>query len=198
MTFIKKFKHEANRLVKGEWVTLGMPFEFPMIEEKAKGIIDLEALVIATLLVMGEDRLITDLPAWINRFSNLINFQKLKTIFKRLSGEQRSRILAKLNNPHFYGTPNAFRNVFELRTQKAGSLDETVRSRMQKINTIENVAQMSLMIKNRLLYGTGFRADRETAEVLAVSPKTVVREWRRARAWLYERLEARPKGSAEG
>ncbi len=29
----------------------------------------------------------------------------------------------------------------------------------------------------------------ETAEVLGVSPKTVVREWRRARAWLYDRLE---------
>ncbi len=29
----------------------------------------------------------------------------------------------------------------------------------------------------------------ETAELLGVSRKTVVREWRRARAWLYDRLE---------
>ena len=159
MISLKKLEHEANRLVEGEWVTLGMPFDFPMIEEKAEGIIDVEALVTATMLVMGEDRLVTDLPAWFNRFSNLINFQKLKTIFRGLSGEHRRRILAKLNHPHFYCTPRVFRNVFDLRAQEAGSIDETVRLRMQKINTIENVAQISLMIKNRLLYGTGFRAD---------------------------------------
>lgn len=159
MTSIKILKHEANRLVEGAWVTLGMPFDFPIIEEKAQGIIDVEALIIATLLVMREDRLVTDLPAWVNLFSNLINFQKLKTIFRGLSGEHRRLINANLNRIHFYDTPRAFRNVFGFRSQEAGSIDETVRSRTQKINTIENVAQMSLMIKNRLLYGTGFRAD---------------------------------------
>ncbi len=34
----------------------------------------------------------------------------------------------------------------------------------------------------------------ETAEVLEVSPKTVVREWRRARAWLYDRLGSSAAG----
>ncbi len=33
----------------------------------------------------------------------------------------------------------------------------------------------------------------DTAEVLETSRKTVVREWRRARAWLYDRLEPRPR-----
>ena len=31
--------------------------------------------------------------------------------------------------------------------------------RVRKLNTIENVAQTSIMIRNRLQYGTGFRAD---------------------------------------
>lgn len=159
MTSTATLKQETNRLVEGAWVTLGMPFDLTMIEEKGEGIIDVEALIIATLLVMGKDRLVTDLPAWVNRFSNLINFQKLKTIFRGLSEEHRRLILASLNQTHFYSTPRAFSNVFDLSTREAGSVDETVSLRASKINTIENVAQMSLMIKNRLLYGTGFRAD---------------------------------------
>ena len=159
MTSITTLKQETNGLAEGAWVTLGMPFDLPMIDEKAEGIIDVEALIIATLLVMGKDRLVTDLPAWVNRFSHLINFQKLKTIFKGLPETHRKLILDNMNQTHFFNTPKAFSNIFCLSSREAGSLDETVRSRTGKINTIENVARMSLMIKNRLFYGTGFRAD---------------------------------------
>ncbi|MBN2285925.1 MAG: hypothetical protein JXI43_05715 [Tissierellales bacterium] len=159
MTSIPRLKQETNRLVEDAWVTLGMPFDRPMIDEKAEGIIDVEALIISTLLVIGNNRLVTDLPAWINQFLNLINFQKLKTIFNGLPEEHRKLILANLNQIHFSSTPRAFRNVFNLRTRESESADETVRLRTSKINTIENVAQISLIIKNRLLYGTSFRAD---------------------------------------
>jgi hypothetical protein len=159
MISMKKLINEATGLVGGAWVTLGMPLDFPMIEEKSKGIIDVEALIMVTLLVMGEDRVVTDLPAWVNRFSNLINFQKLKTVFRGLSKDKRRVIFVKLNNAHFHATPKAFRNIFDLRGEPPVNINETVRSRMLRINTIENVAHMSLMIKNRLLYGTGFRAD---------------------------------------
>ena len=153
-------KHEANRLIKKAWATLGMPFDLIMIEEKTRGIIDVEALVVATLLVMREDRLVTDLPAWVNRFENLINFQKLKTIFNKLSGEHKKLVRTNLDHTHFFrSTPRAFRVIFDLRAEESKSFDETVRLRTQKINTVENVSRISLMIENRLLYGTGFRAD---------------------------------------
>ena len=140
-------------------MTLGMPLDFNMIEEKADGIIDVEALIIATLLVMERDRLATDLPAWVNRFSSLINFQKLKTIFRGLSRQHSELVLTNLNQAYFMTTPKAFRNVFGLKTDSVGNGGETVRLRTRKINTIENVAQTCLMVKNRLTYGTGFRAD---------------------------------------
>lgn len=159
MTSIVTLKQEANQLVKRAWVALGIPFDIPLIEEKEEGIIDVEALIIASLQVMGEDRLVTDLSAWINRFSSFINFQKLKNIFRGLSEDYRQIIFANMDNVHFHDTPGMFRNIFGLKAQKAGSNDENVRFRLQKINTIENVARKSLMIKNRLLYGTGFRAD---------------------------------------
>jgi len=160
MTSISRLKEETNRIAKAAWVTLGMSFDYPMIDEKAEGIIDVEALIIATLLVMEKDRLTTDLPAWINRFSSLINFQKLKSVFRGLSEESRRLILANLpRQGHLTGTPKAFRVLFSLKTDAAGTVDETIELRTRKINTIENAARVSLMLKNRLVYGTGFRAD---------------------------------------
>lgn len=38
----------------------------------------------------------------------------------------------------------------------------------------------------------------ETAEVLKVSPGTVKRDWRAAKAWLYRELSGRPGGAADG
>jgi len=159
MTSIVKLKEETSRLAKAAWVSLGMPFDFHMIEEKADGIIDVEALIIATLLVMEKDRLTTDLPAWVNCFSSLINFQKLKTIFRELPRKHSAAVLTNLNEVYFTNTPKAFRNAFGLKPDPVGFVDKTVELRTRKINTIENVAKFSLMVRNRLIYGTSFRAD---------------------------------------
>lgn len=159
MASTAKLKKETGRALKAAWVTFGMPFDLPMIEEKAEGIIDVEALIIVTLLVMEKDRMATDLPAWINRFSSLIHFQKLKSIFRGLPKEDRSLILTNLNQGFFGSTPQAFKGVFGLKADAAGGGDASVELRTSKINTNENVARVSLMIKNRLIYGTGFRAD---------------------------------------
>ena len=159
MTSMMKLKEETKRVVKSAWVTLGMPLDSHMIEEKADGIVDVEALIIATLLVMDDDRLATDLPAWVNCFSSLVNFQKLKTIFRGLPEKYRASVLSRLNHACFTAMPKTFRNVFAFKTGVVGTLDKIVELRTRRINTIENVAQVSLMIKNRLIYGTGFRAD---------------------------------------
>lgn len=159
MTSIAKLKEETRRLAKAAWATLGMPLDFPMIEERTDGIIDVEALIIATLLVMEQDRLATDLPAWVDRFSSLINFQKLKTIFRGLPRKYSELVLTRLNQLYFTNTPEAFRNAFGLRSTTVAFSHEIVQMRTRKINAIENVAEASLMIKNRLIYGTGFRAD---------------------------------------
>jgi len=159
MTSIAKLKEETNKVVKSAWVSLGMPLDSQIIEEKTDGIVDVEALIIATLLVMDEDRLATDLPAWLNRFSSLINFQKLKTIYRGLSKNYSALVLTRLNQGYFAATPKAFRNVFAFKIDAVGALDKIVELRTRRVNMIENVAQVSLMIKNRLIYGTGFRAD---------------------------------------
>jgi len=80
MNSFQAITNRANQLLRRAWVNLGLPFYVPMVNEKKEGIIDIEALLLATVLFMGQDRIVTDVPAWIARFQDLINHQKLKSI----------------------------------------------------------------------------------------------------------------------
>jgi len=151
-------KKRANPAVKGAWVALGIPFDVPMVDEKVEGIIDVEALIMTTLLVMEQDRMVTDLPAWLGHFSSLINHQKLKTMFNMTPSRHQSVILENLNQTPLTAASKSFRSVFNLKLPPDAVM-KTVQMRAKKLNTIENVAQASIMIRNRLQYGTGFRAD---------------------------------------
>jgi len=158
MKSITALQKKANPAVKGAWAALGIPFDVPMIDEKAEGIIDVEALIMTTLLVMEKDRMVTDVPAWLGRFSTVINHQKLKTMFKRMPRQHRWVILETLNQSPFHGASKSVRKVFDM-GQSSDSVSGIIQARGQKLNTMENVAQTSIMIRNRLQYGTGFRAD---------------------------------------
>jgi hypothetical protein len=138
---------------------MGIPFDVPMVQEKREGIIDVEALLFITLLMMERDRMVTDIPAWIIRFRDLINFQKLKTIFITSPEKYKSGLIAKLNQTPSFSPPAAFRKLFGLHELPSTELAETVRMRSSKLNTVNHVARASLMLNSRLLYGTGFRAD---------------------------------------
>jgi hypothetical protein len=159
MKSIAGFKKDSNAAIKGAWVTLGIPFDYPMINEMIQGIIDVEGLIISTLLVMKQDRMSTDLPAWLNLFSGLINHQKLKTIFRSMPQDRRRDIRKNLEHAFFHDVPKSIKKIFDQEERAADVISETIHMRMQKLSTVEHVARSSLMIRNRLLYGTGFRAD---------------------------------------
>jgi len=158
MKSIATLQKKANSAVKKAWVALGIPFDVPTMDEKVEGIIDVEALIMTTLLLMEQDRMATDLPAWLSRFSGLVNHQKLKTMFNAMPDHHRSAILEKLSQSPFRGAPKPIRNIFSLEPASE-TVSKTVQMRARKLNTIENVAEASIMIRNRLQYGTGFRAD---------------------------------------
>lgn len=157
--FIENVKDKTRELIKGAWATLGMPFDLPVINERIEGIIDAEALIMATLLLLEQDRMLTDLPAWLRRFSSLINHQKLKTMVKTMPRQHSSRLAETLSQTPFGGVPKSMRNIFNLKEPESEAISETILMREHKLNTIPNVARDSIMIQNRLLYGTGFRAD---------------------------------------
>ena len=139
-------------------MALGIPFDVAMIDERVEGIIDVEALIMTTLLLSEHDRTATDLPAWLNRFSSLVNHQKLKNMFNLMPGQYRSVALEKVSQSPFRGAPKSVRNIFSLEPANE-AVSKTVQMRVRKLNTIENVAAASIMIRKRLQYGTGFRAD---------------------------------------
>ena len=114
MKSMERLKENTAEVIKGAWVTLGIPFDFPLIKEKVEGIIDVEALIMGTLLVMDQDRMATDLPAWLRRFSSLVNHQKLKTMYNDLSKERRALILENIGKAPSVGAPKPFRNIFDL------------------------------------------------------------------------------------
>jgi len=158
MKSIRALQKKASRAVKGAWVALGIPFDVPMIDEKVEGIIDIEALIMTSLLLMEQDRMATDLPAWLRRFSSLINHQKLKTMFNLVPSQNRSVILDKVNQSPFRAATRSILAVFGLEPASE-AVFKTVQMRMGKLNSLENMAQTSIMLRNRLQYGTGFRAD---------------------------------------
>lgn len=158
MKSIRIFNKQFSPVIKSAWVTLGIPFDNPAVDEKIDGIIDVEALILISLLLFDQDRLATDIPAWTIHFSTLINHQKLKTMLKMTPAPQRRIILKNVKQPTFKGTPKSVRQIFSLKPPSK-PIVQTVQNRLQKLNTIENVARTSVMLRNRLQYGTGFRAD---------------------------------------
>lgn len=189
MNLSEAIKDKANPILRRAWVNMGMPFDVPMIDEKKMGIIDVEALLSTTFLLMGQDRIVTDLPAWILRFKDLINHQKLKTILKASSEKYRKAVVEKLNQGPFGVTPDSFKKIFGLQQIPAREVIEIIEIRTSKLNSLEHMAASSIMLNNRLLYGTGFRADlitltqiknlgmngKQMAELLCTAKSTISR-----------------------
>jgi len=159
MNLPETVKNRARFMIRCAWVTMGIPFDVPIVNEKREGIIDVEALFMATFLFMEQDRMVTDLPAWIIRFKDIINHQKLKSMFKSCPEKHKRTIFKNLNHDPFGATPESFKRVFGLKNLPSKEIIQTIERRSSKLNSLNHVARTSVMIKNRLLYGTGFRAD---------------------------------------
>ena len=160
MKLSETLRNRANFIIRRAWVAMGIPFDLTMVNEKKEGIIDIEALLMLTLLLMENGRMVTDLPAWVNRFRGVVNHQKLKTLFKASPEKYRIIVEENIKQAHFLDAlPNAFKKIFDIQRPPAKGVIETIETRASKLNSLEHVAQSSIMLKNRLLYGTGFRAD---------------------------------------
>ena len=138
-----------------------MPFAGPPIQEKRHGIIDVEALIVVTLLHGPEARFETDVPAWLRTFEGLVNHQKLKSMIRRMPLKHREALQTHVcRTTAFRGAPKAVHQALGIETSGATErIEETFKSRQAKIAAPDQVASDSLMVFHRLLFGTGFRAD---------------------------------------
>ena len=83
----------------------------------------------------------------------------MKTLLKSSPESYRKAIVQKLNQDPFGVTPGSFKNIFGLQKIPTREISETIEIRISKLNLLEHLSQSSIMSSNRLLYGTGFRAD---------------------------------------
>jgi len=129
MNLPKTIKDRAHFMLRSAWVTMGIPFDVPIVNEKKEGVIDLEALFMATFLFMERDRIVTDLPAWIICFKEIINHQKLKSMFKACPEKHKRKILENLNHDPFGVTPGSFKRVFGLKSLPSKEMIQIIERR---------------------------------------------------------------------
>jgi len=71
-------------LEKG-WATLGLPIQSEMVNESKEGILDPEALIVATVLFASDARLLKDVVVWITTHEGLLIHSKLAACVRSLS-----------------------------------------------------------------------------------------------------------------
>jgi hypothetical protein len=159
---MKSFRSIAKLLEKelhSAWNSLGLSFSSPPVRESKLGLIDPEATILLTVLFSKHNRIMTDVPAWISRFSDLINHGKIKSLLSVLTTEQKEAAIDTMRDSHFEACPIAFKRAVGLAGKPPEVTSRELRSRGSKIRPIEAVSGSCAMIRNRLLFGTGFRAD---------------------------------------
>ena len=114
---MKSFRSMAKVLEKelhSAWNSLGLPFSTPPVQESKVGLIDPEATILLTVLFSKHSRIMTDVPAWISRFSDLINHWKIKSLLSVLTAEQKDAAIDIMRDSHFEACPNTFKRAVGL------------------------------------------------------------------------------------
>ena len=159
---MKSFK-SIEKALEGELCSamgaLGLPFSVPAMQESEVGLIDPETTVLLALMFSKHSRVVTDVPAWISRFSGLINHSKIRSLLSLLRTEQKKALIDTIRGGHFEACPDAFKRAVGLTGKPPEAARRELRSRGSKLRPIESISGSCAMIRNRLLFGTGFRAD---------------------------------------
>jgi len=167
------------------WATLGLPLSHDLIQETKEGIVDPEALLVATALFCDEPRVLLDVAVWAWAFEGILIHQKLTSIVRRLPSARRQDINNALKDAELAGLPEKVRRALGAE----GPGRAYAEHRLGKLVPAEVVAQRSQMLLNRYLLGASARADIVTtlqlperprtgaalAQLLAVNPSTVSR-----------------------
>jgi len=126
-----------------------------------EGIVDPEAALLSTLILPGEPdpSLGLDIAAWASVFERLVNRTRLKALFTRLAEHQRSPVIARLRDGPLRSLPPSVVPVPGFDGTPDRALAAAVEMRRARIAGPEQVAAASAMIRNRLLFGVGARAD---------------------------------------
>lgn len=144
--------------IRRAWATLGLPLAGPLIDERSSGIIDPEALTLLTLDCIPEGRHAVDVAAWLVAHADLVNHQKLKALYRSLPLPHQRTVAAAIERGPYQGV-SALAGLAGTSNPVRDDVRKVVKAREGKLVPMTEIASRARMLGNRLLFGTGIRAD---------------------------------------
>jgi len=159
------------------------------MDEAKEGLIDIEALVLLTLMLSADARLLGDVALWLTCNSDILIHQKLRVLAGLLDEPQQLALARALGA----GSLSALPSLTLRALGGVGSGDSETRltpsKRIDKLAPRKVIAERSCLVRNRLLFGSSVRADlvsvlqcqkrpttgRGLAQLIGASPATVSR-----------------------
>jgi hypothetical protein len=151
----------ASPLLGRAWATLGLPLAVKPIDERSDGLVDPEALLLATLALPEAVRtsLELDIAAWAARFEHLIGRARLGFLWSRLPDHRRAAVTASAGAGPLRCLPAALLEAIGAAESRDPGLAAAVAARRDRIAGPARVCASAIMLRNRLLFGPGARAD---------------------------------------
>jgi hypothetical protein len=151
----------ARPLLRRAWATLGLPLAVKPIDERNDGLVDPEALLMATLILPEGDcaSLGLDVAAWAIGFEHLIGRTRLGVLWSRLPEHRRAVATASAGAGPLRCLPVALLEVIGVAESCDPRIAAAVAARRDKIVDPARVSASATMLRNRLLFGPGARAD---------------------------------------
>lgn len=180
----------ATALLRSAWATIGLPLSDPPLDERVAGLIDLEALLLSTLLIpkVMDARLAENLLPFTQVYERLIHYERLRALLLLFPLHHATNIRSGAATVGLDMGVKRLTSALGINPRVSSSPLQTS-SRRGRIRKPEDTAQLSAFISARLLYGTGYRADivaltsirqhkwsgRELSRLLGTTPSTVSR-----------------------
>jgi len=152
-------------LEKG-WATLGLPIQSEMVNESKEGILDPEALIVATVLFASDARLLKDVVVWTTAHEGLLIHSKLAACVRSLSQNGLLALQLAKKKVELAALPPKVRQALG---QSGGKTSKNLQ-RALKMAPMSVVSQRAKMVRNRLLFGASARADIITLLQLSERP----------------------------
>ncbi len=164
----RTIRRDIERGLSRSWRTLGLPTAEAPVDEGREGVVDVEALLLATLLHVSNPRLLGDVATWVVVYADLLLHQKLSSLVRRLDLE--GALAGAMRTADLAALPNKTRAALGALPRSGRSKPAT--DRTGKLAPRPVVARNSHMIFNRLLFGASARADIITTLQLRDPPRS--------------------------
>lgn len=154
-----RLQDAIRRQLIAAWRSFGLPLASQPIVEREMGLVDPEALLVLTLLYVEDGRLLSDVQAWVAANSDLLLRQKLASLQRVLGTKERKHTEEKLATSGMVAPLEGASRIPGRGPQSFAEFKDAMGARVARFAPRPEVARQARVLRNRLLFGVGFRAD---------------------------------------